>query len=180
MRARATIGGNVANGSPAADLALCLLVLDASVEAVSVRGTRVIPLRAFFQGPKLTALADDELIRRILVPPHDPSARGWFAKVGPRARHFISRVALAGLFVPRSPSVDLRIGLGAVAPTPIRAWDAERYAASCVTLGPSQRRTIVELARRACCPIDDVRASAAYRCAVAEVLVDRFLTEVVG
>jgi len=176
VRNRATIGGNLANGSPAADMALCLLVMDAQVELVSLRGSRRLTVGEFVRGPKTTALADDEFVRSVTVPAPDATSRAWFGKVGPRSRHFISRVAVAGLVGRHGDS--LRLGLGAVAPTPVRARNAERFAASQLVLSDETIEEISRLAAEECRPIDDFRATGGYRRRIVRVLVTRFLREV--
>lgn len=178
VRNRATIGGNLANGSPAADLALCLVVLEAEVELVSVRGHRRLPVSEFMRGPKVTALADDELLRTVRVPVPDPASRPWFGKLGPRSRHFISRVAVAALLTPCADGTNVRIGLGAVAPTPIRARGAERFASGQSRWGRREIEEAARLAAEECSPIDDWRASASYRRDLVRALVARFLREV--
>jgi len=178
VRNRATIGGNLANGSPAADMALCLLVLDAQVELTSARGMRRIPVGEFMRGPKATAIEDDELLRAVIVPAPSASSRTWFMKVGPRSRHFVSRVAVAGLLVPQQRGIGVRIGLGAVAPTPIRAHHAECFAEAHPTLTAAEIDEVSYLAAQECHPIDDIRASEEYRRHIVRTLVSRFLCEV--
>lgn len=178
VRNRATVGGNIANASPAADMALALLVLDAQVELVSAAGARWVTLREFFVGPGHTILQPTELVRAVRVPPLPPDARCWFRKVGPRSRHFISRVAVAGLFSPGPPR-QVRIGLGAVGPTPLRALETERYLSGLDRLSEAEVEVAGSLASAECSPIDDVRASAEYRRHVVGVLVRRFVREVI-
>jgi CO/xanthine dehydrogenase FAD-binding subunit len=179
VRNRATIGGNLANASPAADMGLCLLLLDAHVELVSLRGSRRIPVADFLLGPRATALGDGELLRAVLVPLPSAGERTRFYKVGPRSRHFISRVAVAGLFRDAEGPAEVRIGLGAVAPTPIRARRAEEYAAGVARWGPREVAAAARIAAEECAPIDDVRASASYRKDMVRSFVARFLREVI-
>ncbi|MBN1423166.1 FAD binding domain-containing protein [Candidatus Fermentibacteria bacterium] len=177
VRNRATVGGNLCTASPAADMVLSLLVLDAQVELVSACGVRRLRVREFVIGPKQTAIGDDELLRAVIVPRPPPNSRPWFRKVGPRSRHFISRVAVAGLLTVFDEGCALRLGLGAVAPTPIRAVRAERFIADTGRLGDAEIAEAARLAAAECSPVDDIRASAEYRRAVVKVLVTRFLHE---
>ncbi|MEW6338372.1 MAG: FAD binding domain-containing protein [Acidobacteriota bacterium] len=177
IQCRATLGGNLANASPAADTAPPLLIAGASVRVAGIAGERTIPLDAFFRGPGATALHPDELIVSILVPP-PPSGPivERFVKVGPRREQIIATVSFAGRAEIASDGRlhGVRVALGAVAPTPRRARGVE----ACV----EGRKPDAELRREAAiavqddiAPIDDVRASAGYRRIAAAVLVDRFL-----
>ncbi len=179
VRNMATLGGNVVNASPAADMALCLLVLDTEVLIEARTNSRTEALSAFITGPGTTSLKVDELVRGFRLVPPDRSARQWFRKVGPRSRHFISNVAVAGMVRPRRDGeVDVRIGLGSVAPTPIRARCAEKYLNSLDSVGPDEiARAALLAAEEDCSPIDDHRASAEYRRRVVHNLVYQFLNE---
>jgi carbon-monoxide dehydrogenase medium subunit len=179
IRNMATVGGNIANASPAADMALTLLALDADVKIVSPNGPRDVPLRKLLRGPGETSLRPTEVIRAISVPVAPSSERHWFRKIGPRSRHFISRVSLAGTVEPRANSgYRVRLALGAVAPTPVRARAAEEYLQSVATLGRREIDTAARLAAEDdCAPIDDFRGTARYRRTVVRNLVTQFLNE---
>lgn len=154
VRNLATVGGNLANASPAADLAPPLLVLDAEIQATGPRGERTIPIGAFFTGPGKTVLAPDEILTRIVVPA--ARGRGTFIKFSPRNAMDLAIVSVAAFASGRGVAV----ALGAVAPTPIRV--------------PPSAEEATAQAR----PIDDVRASAEYRRALIPVLVRRAIAAV--
>lgn len=179
IRNMATLGGNIANASPAADMALALLALDADVQIVAPSGSQTVPLAALFVGPGRTSLQPTEIIRAISVPVPPGTTRQWFKKIGPRSRHFISRVSLAGTLETGSDSgLRVRLALGAVAPTPVRAHAAEAYLRTVSTLGTHEIDTAACLAaEKDCAPIDDFRGGARYRRMVIRNLVARFLEE---
>lgn len=173
---RATWAGNVANASPAADGVPPLLAYDASVELVSRRGRRWVPLAEYFTGYKQSVRAVDELIAGIRVPSPAAGARHFFRKVGTRRAQAISKVVAAGVLERgRDGSVRrVRWALGSVAPTTIRAHRFEAALA-----GRPLDGTAVEAACAAVCedaaPIDDVRSTQAYRARIVEKLSRAFL-----
>lgn len=181
IRNRGSVGGNLGAASPAGDSHPALLAAGAEVEAESVRGTRLIPVDDFFTGVKRNALAEDELIKNI----HINKAQGpqQFSKVGTRNAMVIAVCALGLALHPASRTV--RVGLGSVAPTPLRARVAEDYLNSALedaglwdsraTLPPSVAREFAELCTGGCNPIDDVRGSAAYRRRAVGVMARRTL-----
>lgn len=183
LRNRATIGGNICNASPAADTAPALYCLDAIAEVYGPAGTRRIPIADFFVGPGRTALQRGEFLTAIHLPPAPAAARGVFNKLGRTKAGDISIVSVAvwaawGLGIgdfkpatPQSPIPTIRIALGAVGPTPLRAPAAE--AALAQDASPAGIRRAARLAAEAAQPIDDIRASAAYRRAMVEVLTRR-------
>ena len=179
---RATIGGNLSNASPAADSAPPLLALGASVKLVGKTKERWVPLDNFFIGPKKTVI-DGELLAEVRVPT-SPAGRGIFYKLGPRnAPEDICIVSAAVYGVPDGEAgawQELRIALGAVAPTPIRARHAEERLKG----QPLDAKLVAEAARIAAekdaQPISDIRGSADYRRAMVEVLVKRALEQVAG
>jgi len=175
VRNRATIGGNLAYASPAADCAPPLLALGAEVELGSARETRAVPLHAFFLGVRSTVREPTELLTAIRVPLSPDGARAGYRKLGLRKADAISVVSAAvwAKFTGRTCDAA-RIALGAVAPVPLRATSAE----AALTDDEMTDEAIREAARLAAAtvrPIDDVRASAAYRRRVVEVLVRRLL-----
>ena len=179
VRNRATVGGNLADASPAADSAPPLLVLGAEVELVSRQGTRRVPLADFFVHVRKTVRRPQELLAAIRWPvPTDRSASA-FRKLALRKADAIS-VLNAAVNVERDGAGrcrQARIALGAVAPTPIRAHEAEE-ALRGQQLTPATIAEAARLAAEATQPIDDIRGSAAYRKRVVEVLVRRLLDEV--
>jgi CO/xanthine dehydrogenase FAD-binding subunit len=159
---RGTIGGNIANASPAGDSLPVLAAADATIVLVSMDGERRVPVTAFYTGYRATVMRPDELIAAVEIAPVE--GRQWFRKVGTRAAQAISKVVMAAV---RSSSP--RIAIGSVAPTVVRAYEAERALAS----GASLEEAVAALAT-AIAPIDDLRSTADYRRRVAGNLVRRF------
>jgi CO/xanthine dehydrogenase FAD-binding subunit len=180
IRNRATIGGNLATASPAGDAIPPLAAWDAEIVVGAVAGARRhVPWHAFLTGPKRTALEHDELILgarwKVVTGP------GAFAKVGPRNANVI---AVAGVCV-QLDEVEhaVRVALGSVAPTVVRAPEAETFAAAVVdwddptaALTPGELAVFGNLAAAYIQPIDDVRGSADYRRHVVAALARRLLT----
>ena len=175
IRNLATVGGNLCNAAPSADLAPILIALNATAQIAGPRGARYVSLEEFFTGPGATILAPDELLAAVEVPP--PSGRALYLKHAPRA---FMDIAVAGVGIAigldgeRCKSV--RIVLGAVAPRPLRARRAEHE-----LLGQSPQPERIERAAKLAAaesePIDDVRGSAWYRRLMVEVLTRRGLKE---
>ena len=176
---RGTIGGNLANASPAGDTFPPLAVYEATVGLVSANGRREIPLDAFFTGVKRTCLAPGELVESVSIPlPARPPTRAMFRKVGTRAAQAISKTVVSGLlWLTRDGRVEeLRVALGSMAPTVRRLWRAEAFVKG--------QRLTREVVQEACAlvsadvsPIDDVRSTAEYRLAVSRNLLFQFLTK---
>ena len=163
IRRRATIGGNVATASPAGDAIAVLAAYDADIVVARTGLTRRVPCHEFCTGPKRTSLAPDELITgvqwRVANGPES------FAKVGLRGAMVI---AIASACIQLDGDGRVRLALGSVAPTVIRASEAEAYAAA-----HDDPIGFGRLAARDARPIDDLRASAAYRRHAVEVLARR-------
>jgi carbon-monoxide dehydrogenase medium subunit len=176
IRNMGTVAGNVCNGSPCADSVPILLARGARLTLRSPRGERSLPLGDFFLGPGQTALAPDELLERIHVPPPPRDTGYAFAKLPARTHVDISAVNV-GVMVARDGDAcrEARVVLGAVGPVPLRSRKAEAKLAGAV-LSEALLREVGELAASETQPIDDVRASADYRRAMAAVLVRRALT----
>jgi CO/xanthine dehydrogenase FAD-binding subunit len=184
IRNRGTVGGNLGTASPAGDALPVLAAYDASVDVVSAaRGERSLPWHAFHVGVKRNALAPDELILgarwRLTTGP------GSYSKIGTRNAMVISMAGLC--LVLDEPTRSVRVALGSVAPTIVRAPDAEAMAARAIgdaglwddPAGELRAPTMQEfaaLAAAAASPIDDVRGTAAYRRHACEVLARRALT----
>ena len=162
---RGTLGGNVANASPAGDTLPVLAAAEAIVVLRSAAGTRRVPFTAFYTGYRQSVRRQDELIAGFEI----PAVRGrqWFRKVGTRAAQAISKIVIAGV-AGETP----RIALGSVAPTVIRATRTEQALAGGASLEDAQRILVQEIA-----PIDDIRSTAEYRRRVASNLLARFWTE---
>jgi CO/xanthine dehydrogenase FAD-binding subunit len=171
---RATIAGNIVNASPAADSVPPLMALDASVEIASLAGTRSVPLTSFIRGNRRTVLAKTELVTAIRVPAHRPSARSVFLKLGSRS-HLVISIASVALLANPDPDgtvADMRIAVGACSEVPMRltALEAELRGQR-MNMRLLDRVTAAVLSVLS--PIDDVRASAAYRGEAARILVKR-------
>jgi CO/xanthine dehydrogenase FAD-binding subunit len=174
---RGTIGGNIANASPAGDTLPSLAVYEAQVQVVSAKGTRQVPFLDIFAGVKKTTLGPGELIAAIDLPfpPRGPQ-RQLFRKVGTRAAQAISKTVAAGLlWLERDGRVrDVRFSLGSMAPTVRRLRSAESF----LTGRPLTRETIREasaLLTADVTPIDDIRSTATYRLATSRRLLESFL-----
>ena len=179
VRARGTIGGNVANASPAADGAVALVALGASAVLESDGDERrQVPLPEFFLGPGRTVLRPGELVTGITFAGPSGTARSAYRKAGQRNALAIAVVSVALVHEPEAGTV--RIALGSVAPTPIRATEAEELFESgwADASGRTELvRAVAGAAARAASPIDDIRASAWYRTVLVEVLTRRALEE---
>jgi len=179
VRARGTIGGNVANASPAADGAVALVALGASAVVESDGDKhREVPLQKFFLGPGQTVLRPGELVTGITFAAPSSVARSAYRKAGQRNALAIAVVSVALLHEPEAGTV--RIALGSVAPTPIRATEAEKLFESSwadVSGRAELLGAVAAAAARAASPIDDIRASAWYRTVLVEVLTRRALKE---
>lgn len=182
IRNRGSVGGNLGTASPAGDAHPALLAAGAEVEAESVRGSRRIPIDAFYTGVKRNALAPDELIRAVHIEKADGPQQ--YAKVGTRNAMVIAVCAVGLALHPRTRTV--RTGIGSAAPTPIRATAAEDFLNAALEEGglwddggvvpPSVAARFAELCAAACAPIDDVRGTAGYRRHAVGVLARRTLT----
>lgn len=178
---RATLGGNLCNGSPAADSAPALLALQASVKLVGVERERWVSLEDFFVGPGKTVL-DREILAEIRIPSPLRRGQGVFYKLGSRgAPEDICIVSVAAFAVPDASGKswqDVRVALGAVAPTPVRARHAEASLRG-QPIGPQTAHEAARLAaEKDAQPITDIRGSAGYRRAMVRVLVRRALEQV--
>jgi CO/xanthine dehydrogenase FAD-binding subunit len=171
---RGTLGGNIANASPAADSPPVLLVYDAELELVSASGSRWVPYHGFWKGYKKIAMRDDELIRAIRLPSNGSFSKQFYRKVGTRRAQAISKVCFAGTaHMDAGRIVDVRIALGSVAPTVLRATEAEKILRGEKPAIASLRAAQESLAREIA-PIDDIRSTARYRLRVAENLLAEF------
>jgi CO/xanthine dehydrogenase FAD-binding subunit len=176
IRNAATLGGNLCNASPCADMAGPLLVLEATLRLQGARGTREVPIHGFFVGPGATCMRPGELLSDVLVPPRLPGERSLFVKKG-RVRMDLAlcsvtvRVQLEG-----STCKLARLAAGSVGPVPLRLRAAE----ACLegkALGEAAIEAAAEAAMREVTPISDVRASADYRRAIVGAYLRRALRE---
>ncbi len=174
---RGTLGGNIANASPAGDTFAPLLVYEAVVHLVSSRGKRALPIWEFFSGVKKTKLEAGELISGVEVDflERRPS-RQLFRKVGTRAAQAISKTVAAGLLRLRFGGIveDFRFALGSMAPTAVRLTEAEA-AVNGKKIGPVVIAEACRLLERNVSPIDDIRSTREYRLAVSRNILRRFL-----
>ncbi|OGC92352.1 MAG: hypothetical protein A2W25_11020 [candidate division Zixibacteria bacterium RBG_16_53_22] len=176
IRNRATIGGNVANASPAGDLIPPLYVLGATLELLSVRTKRSMPIEKFFVGPGKTVLKSNELITAIRI--SKVKRIGFFLRLGTRQALAISKVSVAAALMIKSGIIlDVKIALGAVAPTVIRAGVAEELLRG-NRLDAKLIDHAAEAASKEARPIDDIRSVAAYRKEMVGILLKRGLTKI--
>jgi carbon-monoxide dehydrogenase medium subunit len=177
-RNMATLGGNLANASPAADTATPLLVLDAEVVLQKLRSQRIIPLDQFFIGPHSTQSGHD-LLTEIVVHNSKPHTAYSFLRFS-RTELDIAIVNVAACIQLNQAGrcTHVRLALGAVAPTPIRAQKAEA-ALEGKTLTPGLIKIAADIASEEISPITDLRATADYRRQISQVLVRRALEECV-
>ncbi len=178
VRNRGTFVGNICTAVPSADSAPPLLALAAGIIIKSAKAERTVPLDQFFTGPRKTVLGPDEIVVAISVPAPSPESSGVYLKLSPRHSMDLAIVGVAVQGMCKNGICDdVRIALGAVAPTPVRAPVAE-------SMLQGQKITpelIDEAAKNAitqCSPIDDHRASAEYRCDMVYVMTRRALTQV--
>lgn len=174
----ASIGGNICNASPSADTAPPLLALDARLLIASAQGERTLPLADFFLGPGKTALQPGELLKVILLPKPEPHSGSFYYRHTPRARMDIAVVGSAAMLALDEDGriAKARIALGAVAPTPIRAREAEALLVGQVPSDELFARA-ASLSKDAAVPIDDLRSSADYRRHLVEVYTQRALRQ---
>jgi CO/xanthine dehydrogenase FAD-binding subunit len=175
---RGTLGGNIANASPAGDTLPVLLAADAVIVVGSGRGERDLPAAEFWTGYRQTALAHDELIVRIRLPlAADRETR--FRKVGTRRAQAISKVVLAVAWRGDGSWRDVRVALGSVATTPIRATATEQ-ALEGRPPTPETADLAAETLAGELAPIDDVRSTAEYRRLVAARVLHRIVRDAGG
>jgi carbon-monoxide dehydrogenase medium subunit len=179
IRNRGTVGGNLCNAAPSADMAPSLLVLDAKAVIASQSGEKIIPLEDFFVGPGKTILSNHEFLVRLEVPPMKPNSFGEYIKIGIRKTMDIAVVGVAVLITldhGNHTCEEARLGLGAVAPTPIRAKQAEG-----VLKGKKLNEELIELAAKTASdeasPLNDIRSSEKYRRYMIQTLTRRAIRQ---
>jgi CO/xanthine dehydrogenase FAD-binding subunit len=180
VRNRGTLAGNLCNAVPSADTAPALLTLEASLKLISQKGERTVNVKDFFTGPNETVLTDEEILREIHVPNLPPRSRGRYLKLTPRRSMDLAVVGVAVVVVAEDGICnDIRIALGAVAPTPIRARQAEN-----MIRGQKLSDEVIEgaarIAAEECRPISDHRASAEYRTEMVKVLTKRAIQQAIS
>ena len=176
---RGTLGGNIANASPAADSPPALLAYNAELELLSVNGSRWVPYQNFHTGYKLTIMQPDELLARIRLPRLWPDLIHYYRKVGTRKAQAISKVCVAATARMDSGAVGLiRIALGSVAPVPLRCRATEA-----VLQGKTIDENVIQQAKaelsREIVPIDDIRSTKDYRLRVSVNVLEDFLRQLI-
>lgn len=174
---RASVGGNICNATPSADTVSPLLTYDARAVIVGPKGRREVPLGEFFTGPGTTVLAPEELLVEVVVPPPPQNSSGHYLRFTPREEMDIAVAGVASLVALKPGSrvvARARIVLAAVAPTAVRAREAEAVLEG-KDLDEAHIREAGELAVRAASPITDVRGSVEYRKELIKVLTRRTL-----
>lgn len=177
IRNRATVGGNMANATPSADVAPALIALNATTKIVGANGDRTVPLEEFFRGPGQTVMNADEILTEIAIPKTGPRLVGEYIKFSPREMMDLAYVGVAVAYNlgDKDRKCDgVRIVLGAVAPTPIRARKAEAALEGQV-LTEAAAEKAGWIAAGESKPISDVRSSADYRRAMIGAMTKRAL-----
>jgi carbon-monoxide dehydrogenase medium subunit len=179
IRNLATLAGNLCNASPSADTSPGLLVYDAVVELVGARGaSRDVPIGEFWTGPGRTEMRPEEMVAAIRLPAPPQGQRSVYFKLAVRKAMDLAMVGVAAALVPKDGRAEgVRIALGAVAPVCLRAAEAE---AAVERGGAGAIAEAAALAEAAARPIDDQRASAAYRREMVRVLTARALTQLLS
>jgi carbon-monoxide dehydrogenase medium subunit len=179
IRNRATIGGNIVNARPAADLPPACMVMDASLKLKSASGERDVLINEFFRGPGESVIEPNEMLISINIETPQPWSGGSYIKLGARKTLEISMVNVATMLTLQSATgsiVDAKIALGAVGPTPVRALAAEE-----MLIGAKPSEELFGQAGAVgvglCSPITDHRGTMEYRCMMIEVLTKRCLME---
>jgi CO/xanthine dehydrogenase FAD-binding subunit len=180
IQSRGSLGGNIANGSPAADTPPSLLAYGAELELGSLRGSRWVPYADFHIGYKRSLLAPDELITRIRLQRPKEGGFHYFRKVGTRQAQAIAKVSLAAWIQVEDGRIqELRLALGSVAPMPIRAKRTEEIllgqAVASLPLADALEALQADIS-----PIDDLRSSATFRRRVAGNLLADMLRGLVS
>ena len=176
VRNLATLGGNLCNAAPSADMAPPLLALDAEAVIVGPSGQRRVSMASFFLGVRRTVLAPGELLLEIVVPAQGAQSGGNYLRHTPRRELDIAVVGVASqVTLTGGKCTTARIALAAVAPVPLRATDAEQALVG-QPLTPQQIERAADLASGAARPIDDHRGSIEFRNHLVRVLTRRTLT----
>ena len=182
IRNLATVGGNVCNASPAGDTLPALLAFDAQCRITGPGGERIVPLDQFFTGPGSTVLGKGELLAELLLPPPPRGTGSLYIKHSPRGAMDIATLGVASMVSLRDRGrvcAEVKIALGAVAPTPIRAYAAEDVLRG-QTITPQLLTKAAQQAQDCASPIDDVRGSAAHRKDMVGVLALRTLEQAIA
>ena len=176
IRNRATVGGNMANATPSADVAPSLIALGAAAKIAGAAGARAVPLEEFFRGPGQNIMSPDEILTEIVIPKTSPQLVGEYIKFSPRDMMDLAYVGVAVVYNLEQDRrcTGVRIVLGAVAPTPIRAKRSEGLLEGKVLSEELADQMGAEAAKESK-PISDVRSTAEYRRAMVGVMTKRAL-----
>ena len=176
IRNLATVGGNLCNAAPSADMAPPLIALEAEAVIAGPKGRRRVPLASFFEGVRTTVLGPDELLIELVVPAPGPRSGGHYLRHTPRRELDIAVVGVASqITLSNGVCGKARISLASVAPTPVRATAAERMLEG-QPLTKERVEEAAKLAVEAARPISDQRGSAEFRKHLVRVLTRRTLT----
>jgi xanthine dehydrogenase small subunit len=167
---RGTLGGNVANASPAGDTLPVLAAAGARIVLRSQSATRTVPFEDFYTGYRQSVRKPDELIVAIEIPPVD--GKQWWRKVGTRRAQAISKIMMAGVRSGKKGGTAVRIAVGSVGPTVVLARKAAAILSSGGAIADAKTALLTEIA-----PIDDVRSTREYRSQVAANLLEQFWSE---
>jgi CO/xanthine dehydrogenase FAD-binding subunit len=179
IRNQATLGGNLCNAAPSADTAPPLLALEAMAKIAGPGGEKMVPLETFFAGPGQTILVQGQLLTEIQIANLPPHSGGFYLKQTRRHGADLAMVGVAALVVMDGQILkDVRIALGAVAPTPIRARKAEAILRG-YSVDGKRLEEAGQAASQEAKPIDDVRSSAEYRKTLVAVLTRRAVTQAI-
>lgn len=179
VRTLGTIGGNLCSAVPSADTAPPLIALGASAKVVGLKGERIVPFERFFKGPKESILRTNEILVEILIPKPSELSSGAYLKLMRRNAMDLALVGVAAFLrfdSNKKTCKEARIALGAVAPTPIRAPEAEKVLVG-REVSESQATEAGKSASLVCRPISDIRSTLEYRCSMVEVLTKRAIME---
>lgn len=172
---RGTIGGNIANASPAADFPPGLLVYDAKIHLVSKQGTRVLDYNDFHLGYKKSALQSDELIHSVSLSPSFNKYFHFWRKVGSRRAQAISKTMIAAVAkLDKKKVEDVRIAFGSVGPTALRCKNVENFLRGRL-LTPETIKEAKKILANDIKPIDDIRSTGHYRLTVSQNVLEEFL-----
>lgn len=176
---RASIGGNIANASPAADLIVPLIAYEASVIIRSRSNNRTVPVVDVITGPKATSIAENEMITAIIIPKEAVDIPQTFIRLDQRGGTDISIVSVAAIVNgPKENVSDLKIAVGAASPKPVILSNLQNFIGGEMTEDKLNR--LCDLYAENCQPITDVRASAEYRKAMVKVFIKRAISELLS
>jgi carbon-monoxide dehydrogenase medium subunit len=177
IRNRATVGGNMANATPSADVAPSLIALNATAKIVGIASERLLPLEEFFRGPGQTVMSAEDILSELVIPKTSPQLVGEYVKFSPREMMDLAYVGVAVAYTLAEAErrcAGVRIVLGAVSPIPMRARKAEAVLEGQI-LTEAVAEKAGQMAAEESKPISDVRSSADYRRAMVGAMTKRAL-----